>query len=311
MTNRPSEDFFAEYQSATSGRGFLQLQDWTTISIKGADRSSFLHNMCTNEICKLNAGDISEAFLTDVKGKIVAHVFISVQQEEIVLLTVPNQAEQIISHLDRYIIREDVSLNDVSEQFSWLAVFGTETSYGNAIGDDRLVLPQTLLWPQGLLVRCPNADLEKLTGELISDSTKQVSPDVWQALRVESGMSLFSVDFDNSNLPQEIDRNPQAINFNKGCYLGQETIARLDALGHVNKKIVGLQFADQNVPKPGTNLYDIEKEVGTITSASWSPQLDAPLAMAMVRRSSNELGKKLKTSSGEATVVSFPGAPRA
>ncbi|NOY41646.1 MAG: folate-binding protein YgfZ [Planctomycetes bacterium] len=329
MPNHPDEDFLAQYQSATSGCGFVQLENWTTISVQGKDRASFLHNMCTNEIHKLSTGEGCEAFFTDVNGKIVAHTFVMLREDEIVLLTVPNQAEQIVGHLERYVIREDIQLQDDSQQSAWLAILGPKANQAIAeVAATKVVELQRswqsnpyaagkvtgvvvrfdLVWPQGFLLRCPNDSVEQLTDSLGRSAANRIAEPVWTAIRIESGLPLFGVDFDSSNLPQEVDRNTQAINFNKGCYLGQETIARIDALGHVNKQIVGLQFTGKAIPSPGTKVAEGEKEVGTITSACWSPKFDAPFALAMVRRGSNELGKKLESNSGEATVVSFSQA---
>ncbi len=326
MPNQPDKDFVAQYHSITSGCGFVRFEGWTTISVRGEDRSSFLHNMCTNEIRKLSTGEGCEAFFTDVHGKIVAHTFVMLQKDEIILLTVPNQAEQIIGHLERYVIREDIQLQDDSRQSAWLAILGPKANQAvegvaaTKVAELRrswqsssyaaekvagVVVRFDLVRPQGFLLRCQSDSVGQLTDSLSRFSARHVAGPVWQAIRVESGLPLFGIDFDHLNLPQEVDRNNQAINFNKGCYLGQETIARIDALGHVNKQIVGLQFAGKAIPSLGTKVTEGEKEVGTVTSACWSPKLDAPFALATVRRGSNELGKKLESNFGEAIVVSF------
>ena len=103
-------------------------------------------------------------------------------------------------------------------------------------------------------------------------------------VRLEAGVPLFGQDITDDNLPQEIGRDKLAISFTKGCYLGQETVARIDALGHVNRQLVGLRFEGGTVPPAGTKLVADGKEVGHVTIAAWSPKLDARLAMALVRR---------------------------
>src|SRR5262245_43837215 len=109
-----SDELLARYRLATTARTSIPLPGWTTVRIAGADRASFLHNMCTNDIKSLQVGEQCEAFLTDVKGKIVGHVIVFAVAEHLLLLTVPGQAERIIGSLDRYIIREDVLLADDS-----------------------------------------------------------------------------------------------------------------------------------------------------------------------------------------------------
>jgi hypothetical protein len=125
-------------------------------------------------------------------------------------------------------------------------------------------------------------------------------------VRIEAGFPLFGGDFDSDNLPQEVNRNPFAIHFNKGCYLGQETVARIDALGHVNRKLVLVQFAGETLPAVGEALQADSNVVGQVTSRCWSPHLQCPLALAMVRRGSNEPGSRLEGTEGTATVISPP-----
>lgn len=268
----------AEYEALTSGSGYVELKNWSTVTMTGEDRLSFLHNMCTNDICGLPVGENCEAFCTDVQGKIVAHVFVIARDDRLELLMVPGQAETLIAHLDRYIIREDVTLADATGDYGWKFVGSGETA--------------------SELSECFSLGIE---------GGVACCQEAWEAVRIEAGLPLFDVDFDSSNLPQEVDRNARAINFNKGCYLGQETIARIDALGHVNKKVVLLKFAGETAPPVGLELSVADKNVGRVTSACWSPRFKAPLALAMVRRGSNDLESQLESEFGVATVIAPAG----
>ena len=124
--------------------------------------------------------------------------------------------------------------------------------------------------------------------------------------RVEAGWPSYGVDINENHLPQEVDRDEKAINFTKGCYLGQETVARIDALGHVNKKLVGVRFQAGEVPLADSELTVAEKAVGRITSAVFSSRLNCPLALAYVRREHCKPGTKLSANSGEAEVIKLP-----
>jgi folate-binding protein YgfZ len=133
--------------------------------------------------------------------------------------------------------------------------------------------------------------------------------DVGNAARIEAGMPISGVETSDKTLPQELDRIEQTINFRKGCYLGQETVARLDALGHVNRTLVGVQFASAdraNVPPTATELTVDGAAVGQITSAVWSPKFGATVALAYVRTGSNKPGTKLDSAFGAAQVVPLP-----
>jgi hypothetical protein len=127
-----------------------------------------------------------------------------------------------------------------------------------------------------------------------------------ETLRIESGTPLLGVDFDERNLPQEVGRDAQAISFTKGCYLGQETVARIDALGHVNQRIAGVRFGGDAPPFAGTELTRGGAAVGRVTSAAWSPRLAAPLALAMVRREHGAPGTALESALGPCEVVALP-----
>jgi folate-binding protein YgfZ len=129
---------------------------------------------------------------------------------------------------------------------------------------------------------------------------------VFQTLRIEAGMPLYGVDFDDRNLPQEVGRDAEAINFTKGCYLGQETVARIDALGHVNQQISGVRFQGSEPPQMGAMLTHAGRPVGIVTSAAYSPRLAAPLALAMLRREHTAVGSRLDSPIGQCEVVALP-----
>ncbi len=308
------------YLRLTQECGIVTLSEWSQIEITGSDRVSFLHNMCTNDIRRLSPGQCCEAFCTDVKGKIQAHIYVFVEDDRLTLLTVPGQTERILTHLERYIIREDVELSDCTGKQSWALVVGPEaktrlqsSSDHNAnlpredfthtltsISDQMCLVAQLLLlWPGGFLLR--TQDVESLCSNLSIPAIDTTSP-AWTALRVESQLPLFGTDFDETNLPQEGNRDERTISFTKGCYLGQETVARIDALGHVNKKLVLLSLVGQSVPSPGTKLTRGAEEVGTITTGTWSPRISRLAALAFVKRGANDEGSQLDCDGSKAVV---------
>lgn len=286
-------DWQPDYDALVTNGGSISLADWTQVQLTGSDRATFLRNMCTNDIRRLEAGQTCEAFCTNVKGKIVAHVLVIVQDDSLILLTVPEQGSQLITHLDRYVIREDVQLTHISGGPAW------HYFVGPLVPPPADAYQCSLLWPGGYLLP---AEVTSKTPP--PDPTIPAASPAFTALRVESFWPLFGIDFDESYLPQEINRDSQAISFNKGCYLGQETVARIDALGHVNKKIAVVKFAGEQIPEVGSKLTKDGADVGTITSSCWSPQFQAPAAIATIRRGANEVGAELENSTGErATIV--------
>ncbi len=157
--------FAAEQDALLNRSGYVALKDWSVVTLAGTDRQSFLHNMCTNEINKLTVGEGCEAFCTDVKGKIVAHVWVLLSENRTTLLSVPNQAEQIVSHLDRYIIREDVQLADRSQAEAWTVLAGAQAD--GVLNDAGVELAKPwqsatyrLGGAEGLLVRFSNSSTQ-------------------------------------------------------------------------------------------------------------------------------------------------------
>lgn len=303
----------AQYDAAVKRCAVVQLAGWTTIVVRGADRAKFLHNMCTNDVLSLTPGDQCEAFITDVKGKIVGHVVILAVADELILVAVPDQASRLITHLERYIIREDVQLEDATSGVNLSLAIGPDA--GDAINDalsdnaepdapgTPLFAPCRQIWPGGYWFAVPAGK------EFLPEGASSCELATYHAIRVESGWPLFGVDFDQGALPQELGRDSMAIHFRKGCYLGQETIARIDALGHVNRRLATLKVAGDVVPAAAIPIIAEGQEVGAVSSAAWSPRSNAPLALAMLRRGSNGPGTKVLLGDHEAEVINTPAVP--
>jgi folate-binding protein YgfZ len=140
----------------------------------------------------------------------------------------------------------------------------------------------------------------------------------WDALemvRIEAGIPRFGLDMDESNLPPESGIDSRAVSYTKGCYIGQEVIARIRTYGHVTKTLRGLRLADdlKELPKKGDKLFQGEKEIGFVTSALASPFLKANVALGYVRREYHPSGAELtlRTAQGESPVkiVTLPFTP--
>ncbi|TWU28570.1 CAF17-like 4Fe-4S cluster assembly/insertion protein YgfZ [Bythopirellula polymerisocia] len=321
LTKETSTAWEDSYRTLSQECGVVALSNWSQVDVTGIDRATFLHNFCTNDVRRLVPGQCCEAFLPNVKGKIQAHLFLFVEMDRICLLSVPGQADQIIAHLGRHIIREDVELADSTGKDTWSIIVGPAAEHLFASlpevkgelptepyqhitcqieGRQCLVARLPLLWPGGFVLRSEGTGPITEIFELPMIDT---SSPAWTSLRVESQFPLFDTDFDDSNLPQEVNRDTQAISFTKGCYLGQETVARIDALGHVNKKLVIVSLDGEATPKSGTKLLRGDQEGGTITTSCWSPRMSRPAALAMVKREANHLGSELKCPAGTAVVV--------
>jgi folate-binding protein YgfZ len=295
-----SPEIQLQYAALRRGKAVVELSGWSSIAIRGKDRHTFLHNFCTNDVKRLTIGASCEAFFTNVKGKTIGHGLICSKADELRFLGAPGQAPTIVAHLDRYVIREDVQLLDTSASRKHFLVAGADGeikggfSWSGVVGD-----PCTIVGEE-------SGEVSSVLGGLIETGFVSVAQPSFDRARIETGFPMYGVDFDENNLPQEVGRGREAISFTKGCYLGQETVARIDALGHVNQQIVGVKFPVDADPATGGELSKDDAIVGRITSVTFSPELNAPLALAMIRRGANSVGTRLASASGECEVVEFP-----
>lgn len=323
MTLAPN--ILAEYERLTQEAAAIDVTGRTLISITGADRVTFLHNFCTADIKKLSPDQGCEAFITSHQGKTLGHIFIFNLGDRLLIETVPGQAQAIIKHLEHFVISEDVVFADDSDRYGEVLVAGPDSGgmiarlFGLEVPpagpghrsarfgpEDVLITwrPYATAW--SYFLQAHRSVVRPLLAAIQEEGASFCSAETIEIARVEAGFPLFGRDITPDNLPQEIGRDLQAISFTKGCYLGQETVARIDALGHVNRKLVGVKFSGSEVPADGTVLQAGEKEVGRVTSAVWSPKLKSPLALALIRTAHSTPGTQLTSASGPAEVIAVP-----
>jgi folate-binding protein YgfZ len=314
-----------QYDALTAAAGIVPLTDWTLVELTGEDRAAFFHSFCTNEIRKLPIGSGCEAFITSVQGKVLAHVFVLCLADSLLLVAPPNLGDKIVAHLDRYLINEQVELHERTGARRVLLCAGAKSEdllsqqIDGPLPEERLasmvaefeghpaiIARVDLAGPKGFLVVGDAADVDAWASALQDAGAASCGDDAWQAARIEAGTPLYGCDITDENLPQEVGRDGLAISFVKGCYLGQETVARIDSMGHVNKKLVGLRSSQSETLPPGTELTSGDKIVGTVTSSAYSPRWKAAVALAQVRRQHDQPGSQLESTVGEMEVVALP-----
>ncbi len=315
----------AQHAALTAGAGFHVFAERTQIELTGGDRAKFLHGLCTNDILSLPAGGGCEAFLTNVQGKVIGHVYVFSGHDRLVLDTVAGEAASITAGLERYLIREDVVIRDQTKDLRVFVASGAacvdrlQQHFSSTLPTKPLDHTEAELdrvpvsarrvpfcGTECYLFACPTDDLETCQTALLAAGFRECGAEALEMVRIEAGTPLFGIDVTSDNLPQEVGRDEQAISFNKGCYLGQETVARLDALGHVNRRLVGLQIAGDAVPDVGTVLKVNDKPAARITSSCWSCKLQSALALAYVRRGNFAPGTRIETELGSAQVIKLP-----
>lgn len=282
------------------------------LEVTGPDRAKFLHNLTTNEVKRLDVGRGREAFVTSPQGKTIGHVRLLAAEDRILLLTDPDGLAHVIPHFEKYGLFDAVAWSDIRSTTCEHHLIGdaavdvlqgaggelpepVELAHRPTTIDDRMVrvVRESRVGRPGLTVIGRVEDGPALAEIWRRAGVVELDEATFDALRIEAGTPAFGRDIRPENLPQEIDRDDRAISFVKGCYLGQETVARLDALGHVNKILRRVRVeGDADVPG-GTPLLADGKPVGTITSAARPRHGDGVVALAIVRVSHSEPGTEL------------------
>jgi tRNA-modifying protein YgfZ len=324
-----------QHSPIEAGLCLIDRSDRVRVEVTGPDRAKFLHNLTTNEVKRLAAGRGCEAFVTSTQGKTIGYVLLHPTDDRILVRSDPGGMELAMPHLRKYGIFDDVAIDDRSDATFELHLVGpgceelarragAEAPEGSdyahvagvLAGRPVRVIRESPAGVPGLTVIGDRADagavIDALRAAAGEEGLAELEPPVFEVLRIEAGTPVFGKDVTEKNLPQEFARDDRAISFVKGCYLGQETVARIDALGHVNQVLKGLTFeAGTECPTPGSILEADGKRVGAVTSAASSPWRGRPVALAMIRTSHAGAGTALRLAeAGEAaTVCDLPFPP--
>jgi len=289
----------------------------------GPDAVRFVDNFTTAAVSKLAVGAGTEGFFPDARGHVLALVNILRTAEGLWFDGAAGVAPALRTHLDHYVIREQVELIDASPERAafllagpaardWLAARAAGAVPSGILDhaairiDDIGADVVALDWfgPGGLLVQVAADAAPRLAESLRAAGLPEWDGAAVDAARIEAG-SPEPVDIDPKTLPQELGRDSRAICFTKGCYLGQETVARLDALGHVNRRLVALAASDP--PRVGATVTAAGEPVGTISSACLSPRLGCGLGLGLIRVRAIE-GAGLEVEGRPVRVVATPVA---
>jgi folate-binding protein YgfZ len=299
--------------------GVVDRSERGKIEVTGKDRATFIHSLVSNDVKGLVPGQGREAALLDVHGKITALLVVHCLPDRLVLETDRQLAEPLASTIDRYLFSERAELEDVTGAHGILTVVGpgarkaAEQALGAPVPDlerwQHVVVPREdgpvrvvrgdATGEEEYDLWAPVAALPALWERLGEAGARPVGRDALEMLRVEAGHVRYGVDVDASTLLLEAPL-ADAFSLNKGCYLGQEVVARVTYRGHVNRRIVGFRFADARVPPPGASVKVGEATVGRITSAAFSPGLGVAVALGLVRREHQEPGTRVEVAADPA-----------
>ncbi len=280
------------YDALRRGAGFWDVSERGRIVARGRDRARLLHNLSSNEVKKLTPGSGCYAFLLSPQGRIQADLQLLCFADHFLIETEPDLREKVFAHIRRYIIADQVELEDVTAQTVEVALEGPGSAVILAAlgapvpGDPYAHLP----WGEATIASMSisgQPGFRIFGGAGIADKlraagAKPVSAEDVRQVRVENGKPRYGEDMNEKSLPQETQQM-HAVSFTKGCYLGQEIVERIRAQGHVNKKLVRLEIDAREAPSAGSKLTANGSEVGEITSSVYSPGSGKVIALAYVR----------------------------
>jgi len=272
------------------------------IDLRGEDRVRFLHGMVSNDIEKLAAGQGCHAAMLTTKGKLLADFVVLAEPERLRVLLDVSLLDKICAHLEKHIIMDDVEVEAAATPA--VGVYGDDAAAtigvaelpnyhfaGNAVRTPELGVPGYWILGGADIAGTPMDDAE------------------FEERRIEAGTPRYGVDMGEDRLPIEAGIN-DAVSFEKGCYLGQEVIARATNLGHINRRLVGLVLDGDAPADAGAKLSSASKpDAGWITSSARSRRLGKTVALGYVHRTLWAPGTKLTVADGRtATVAALPFA---
>jgi folate-binding protein YgfZ len=320
-------DIRAEFQALNSTAGVYAVSCRGKIALTGGDRMRWLNGMVTNNIRDLELGRGVYAFLLNPQGHILGDLYAFNRGESLLVDTDLSQVEKLLAVFDKYIIMDDVEVANVNNQQSAIGIAGPksrETLQAAGFGVPELKPLQfaEINWQQiGVtLVRGDNpqtesfelwlapSDAEKVCQALANAGARPVGSAALEWLRIASGIPRYGVDIRERDLPQETEQE-RALNFSKGCYVGQEIVERIRSRGQVRRKFTGYEIEGQ-LPAPGSRILVEGKEIGEITSAASLPAGDGErrLALGYIRREAAISGKRVEAGGSVATVANLPFA---
>ena len=314
-----------EHHTVRRGVGVVDLSHRGRLRLTGRDRAAYLHRIISNDVEGLAVGEGNYATILTNRGKIIADMNVYVFEESIGIETNAETTLSLYQELDKYLIADDVTIEDFTERNGAVGVHGPKSAelIQEVCGWDVGNLPEyhsIVAEIDGRRIVCVRADetgevgynlctasesIEWLWDTILTKGrafdTAPVGLTALNTLRIEAGIPRYGAELSDSVFPGEAELE-DAISFEKGCYIGQEIVARMKYRGHPNRLLRGFEIASDTLPQSDDRLFDGDKEIGWITSAVVSPTLGKTIGMGYVRVAFTDEGSQVEVETAEGRV---------
>jgi len=309
-TNRLPKDQLGQYQAVREdGAGLIDLSSRGRLTVGGSEAVMFLNGLITNDMKTVLEGQWMPAAFPNVQGRLIAAVRVIRLLDDtsgtprFLLDSEAATHKAVLKTIERFTLAGDFRVTDVTAETKMLSVQGkgslpaVRAVVGDGIGElkrdgvvvtrwneiEVTVIRASHTAEDGFDLVVDLAHAEAIANELINSGALPVTDETFETLRIEAGVARFGTDMDETNVVSETNLD-DAVSFTKGCYIGQEIIARIKYRGHVAKKLTGLSFVESKLVEAGAVIKSVDgKDIGRITSVTFSPKLDKAIALGYVR----------------------------
>jgi folate-binding protein YgfZ len=312
------------------GAGLIDQSSRGRILVSGSEAVMFLNGLITNDMKTLAVNSWMPAAFANVQGRLLAAVRIAHREDGFLIDTEGATRETVITLLDRFTLAGDFRLQDLTDETAMFSLQGRKASEivsrvfgGEAarVGRQKIVnagfgdatvnvIRATHTAEDGFDLFIEANNCSKLGDVLTAGGATPISNETFETLRIEAGVPLYGIDMDENNVVTETNLD-DAVSFTKGCYLGQEIIVRIKHRGHVAKKLSGVVLQDSTpVPRNSKIISSEGKEIGRVTSSTFSPRLDRAIVLGYLKYDYLAAGTEVKVAAPEnetnATVSDLP-----
>ena len=309
-------DELSEYKAVRENVGIIDLSPRGKLRLSGKHHLKFLQGMLSNDVLKLEEGKGMYATILTVKGRMISDMKVYRDKESVLLDLEPGLNEKVLELLTKFRLSYKADIDDITLSTGLLSIQGPHSGkllellleeeipqmeefdfiQREFVGHKLTIIKVNRTGEEGFDLYLDNRGLEVLWEELMKKGEgldiKPIGYGAMNTLRIEAGIPIYGIDMDESNIPIEAGLW-NALNFEKGCYVGQEVVARIKWRGHVNWHLTGFKSEGEMVPESGDEIFDGERKIGRITSSTFSYSLNTPLSLGYIRREFKEAGTKV------------------